>query len=120
MSGVELYAGAIAGMNAKMTQALKMTADAIMGDLRNAGTIPRDIGILQGEAMYTEVLELGRVVVCNDTAYARRLYYHPEYNFSREQNLNAGALWFEPYCAGGDRNAWVLETFAKMCTKVGL
>lgn len=29
------------------------------------------------------------------TPYARRLYYHPEYNFSQEKNPDAGAYWFE-------------------------
>lgn len=29
------------------------------------------------------------------TPYARRLYYHPEYNFSQEHNAEAGAYWFE-------------------------
>ena len=29
------------------------------------------------------------------TPYARRLYYHPEYNFSTEKNAEAGAYWFE-------------------------
>lgn len=30
-----------------------------------------------------------------DTPYARRLYYHPEYNFSTEKNAQAGGYWFE-------------------------
>jgi hypothetical protein len=29
------------------------------------------------------------------TPYARRLYYNPEYNFSKDKNPNAGGLWFE-------------------------
>lgn len=29
------------------------------------------------------------------TPYARRLYYHPEYDFSKEKNAEAGAYWFE-------------------------
>lgn len=29
------------------------------------------------------------------TPYARRLYYHPEYNFSTEHNPQAGGMWFE-------------------------
>lgn len=29
------------------------------------------------------------------TPYARRLYYHPEYNFSQEKNPEAGAYAFE-------------------------
>ncbi len=30
-----------------------------------------------------------------NTPYARRLYYHPEYNFSQEHNAHAGGYWFE-------------------------
>lgn len=29
------------------------------------------------------------------TAYARRLYYNPQYNFSTDKNPNAGGLWFQ-------------------------
>lgn len=29
------------------------------------------------------------------TPYARRLYYNPEYNFSKDVNPNAQGLWFE-------------------------
>ena len=29
------------------------------------------------------------------TPYARRLYYHEEYNFSTDKNKEAGAYWFE-------------------------
>ncbi len=27
--------------------------------------------------------------------YSRKLYYHPEYNFSTEHNAEAGGYWFE-------------------------
>lgn len=30
-----------------------------------------------------------------NTPYARRLYYNPQYNFSKDVNPNAGGLWFE-------------------------
>lgn len=30
-----------------------------------------------------------------DTEYAKRLYYNPQYNFSKDKNPNAGGLWFE-------------------------
>ena len=30
-----------------------------------------------------------------NTPYARRLYYHPEYEFSKEHNSHAGGYWFE-------------------------
>ncbi|HFJ9375106.1 TPA: minor capsid protein [Bacillus nitratireducens] len=30
-----------------------------------------------------------------NTPYARRLYYNPQYNFSKDVNPNAQGLWFE-------------------------
>ncbi|MBB6446461.1 hypothetical protein HNR53_003120 [Bacillus benzoevorans] len=30
-----------------------------------------------------------------ETPYARRLYYNPQYNFSKDHNPLAGGLWFE-------------------------
>jgi hypothetical protein len=31
------------------------------------------------------------------TPYARRLYFHPEYNFRKSNNANAGGKWFEGF-----------------------
>ena len=39
--------------------------------------------------------QIGSGEVRYRTPYARRLYYHPEYNFSQEKNSKAGAYWFE-------------------------
>ncbi|MGH1117209.1 minor capsid protein, partial [Bacillus paranthracis] len=30
-----------------------------------------------------------------NTPYARRLYYNPHYNFSKDENPYASGLWFE-------------------------
>ena len=30
-----------------------------------------------------------------DTPYGRKLYYNPQYNFSKDKNPQAGGLWFE-------------------------
>jgi len=52
------------------------------------------------------------VLVVSDQPYARRLYFHPEYNFSKEENPNAGAQWFEPYIHGEKKDK-VIQTFAR-------
>lgn len=39
--------------------------------------------------------EVGSGLVTWDTPYARRLYYNPQYDFSKDQNPNAQGLWFE-------------------------
>lgn len=38
---------------------------------------------------------IGEGLISWDTPYARRLYYNPQYNFSKDQNPNAQGLWFE-------------------------
>lgn len=39
--------------------------------------------------------KIGSGEISWNTPYARRLYYHPEYNFSTEKNAQAGGYWFE-------------------------
>lgn len=45
---------------------------------------------------------------------ARRLYYHPEYNFQRGKNPNAGAAWYAPYEKGGAKEGFLPDAFAKL------
>lgn len=39
--------------------------------------------------------EPGEGKIIWDTPYARRLYYNPQYNFSKDKNPQAQGLWFE-------------------------
>ena len=54
---------------------------------------PKDTNMLIESA--TLNTQIGSGEVRYRTPYARRLYYHPEYNFSQEKNPQAGAYWFE-------------------------
>ena len=82
--------------------ALKKTADAVLTDLVQAQTVPFDTGHLQNNATYVDDSDVaqGKVYIVSDTPYARRLYFHPEYNYQRTKNPNAGAGWFDPYISG--------------------
>ena len=55
----------------------------------------------------------GVVHIVSSTPYARRLYYHPEFHFSQDENVMAGAGWFEPYKNGGNKFNSVLDWFQK-------
>lgn len=55
--------------------------------------IPMDTGMLRDSALSASAIGEGRVVW--NTPYARRLYYNPKYNFSKDKNPNARGLWFE-------------------------
>ena len=99
---------------------LAQTADALVTDLRDSQTMPFDTGNLQNDSTFLDdsQKEQGRVSIVSSTPYARRLYYHPEYNYRTTNNRNAGGKWFEPYISG-NRTDFVKETFSKLFKRNG-
>lgn len=102
-------------------QALKQTADATLTAIREAGVMPRDTGNLQNDA--TEVIVSGTggnqtISIVSSPIYAKRLYFHPEYNFNRTKNARAGGKWFEPWLTGSERT-FIEETYAEMLRRNG-
>lgn len=93
-------------------RAIDRTAHAWLDDLRLSGTMPLDTGFLQNDSTFVEVK--GMVVqIISSTPYARRLYFHPEYNFRQDKNPNAGGRWFDPYLPGHEKGDFLPNTFAK-------
>lgn len=101
-------------------QALEMTGQQVLNDLRDSQTMPFDTGNMQNESTYVDDTHSskGSVGVVSDTPYARRLYFHPEYNFQQGKNPNAGAEWFEPYISG-DKKRKVKEWFKQFTKRNG-
>ena len=99
---------------------LAQTADALVTDLRDSQTMPFDTGNLQNDSTFLDdsKKEQGKVSIVSSTPYARRLYYHPEYNFRTTNNRNAGGKWFEPYISG-NRTDFLKDTFAKLFKRNG-
>lgn len=99
---------------------LAQTADAILTDIRDSRTMPFDTGNLQNDNTFIDdsQKEHGRVSVVSLAPYARRLYYHPEYNFRTNNNHSAGGKWFDPY-ASGNKSDFARETFAKLFKRNG-
>lgn len=98
-----------------MKKALVETADALKSDLQKSQTMPFDTGALQNRSTFIDdsKKKSGRVTIVSDTPYARRLYFHPEYNFQKTKNKNAGGMWFETYINGQKKN-WASKKFAKI------
>lgn len=96
--------------------ALEKTAEALHAEVVNEGVVPRRDGALEGEQFFVDNTnsEKGKVSLVHSTPYARRMYYHPEYNFHREPwtdakgnhdgNPNARGKWFEPWINGAKKN----------------
>ena len=96
-STVKLNLPRIRQLSEAAAVALAMTAEALHTEVLQAQVMPFDTGNLQNESTFVEVSEAsrGKVTLVSSTPYARRLYYHPEYNFSTEKNPEAGAYAFE-------------------------
>lgn len=93
---------------------LELTAESLLEDLRDSQTMPFETGNLQNDSTFVDTsnVKRGKVSIVSDTPYARRLYFHPEYDFRKDDNPNAGGEWFEPYL-NGDKKDFAQKTFAK-------
>ena len=105
-------------IEADIAKALVKTADAVKTDLQQSQTMPFDSGQLQNRSTFVDDSKVssGKALVVSDTPYARRLYFHPEYNFSTEENPNAGGAWFAPYINGAKKDD-ALQVFAVFMRK---
>lgn len=96
--------------------ALEKTAHVLQDEIRNDEVVPMDKGTLKGEQFHVDDSERrnGHMRLVHTTPYARRLYYHPEYNFNHEYDRNAKGLWFNDYLQGGKKQDFAKKTFAKI------
>lgn len=117
------FAFNLAGIR-KVTQAertaLEKTAEALRTEVVQAQVIPKDTGALQESAsVIDEQSGSGHAEISMNMPYARRLYYHPEYNFGHADNANAKGLWFEDWLSGGAKEDFAQKAFA-VFMKLGL
>ena len=115
-SRIKLNFGKIKALEANQVKALEMTTDALLTEVKNAEVMPFDTGNLQNENTFPDYSDshTGVTRIVSSTPYARRLYYHPEYNFNRSENIAAGGKWLEPWKKGGTRQNFCVEAFAKI------
>lgn len=111
---IELDMEALEKISTAARSAALETAEAVKTDITASQTMPFDQGTMQG-SLHTDQFEDGgtvHTVLQTDGPQARRLYFHPEYNFQKVNNPNAGAGWYEPYEEGGTKAGFVTETMA--------
>lgn len=100
--------------------ALEQTTEAILSDIKTSAVVPKDSGELERSGFVDlSKLDDGITSINFDTPYARRLYWHPEYNFRKDKNTNAQGKWMQSYI-DGDNKEFVTDTykhFFKMFSK---
>ena len=120
-STVKLNMPRIRQLSKAAVTALELTAEALHTEVVQAQVFPFDTGNLQNESTFVDYSESknGKVMLISSTPYARRLYYHPEYKFSTDENPNAKGKWFEDWMPGGSQADFAGKAFKQFYKKVG-
>jgi hypothetical protein len=92
-------------------QAFEMTVEAVLSDMKTSAVIPKEHGTLEDSGFIEKTGDFVASIIF-DTPYARRLYWHPEYNFRQDKNVNAGGKWMQPYI-DGDKKDFIIKTYMK-------
>ncbi|MGN0464903.1 MAG: hypothetical protein ACI4F9_00970 [Lachnospiraceae bacterium] len=114
-SQIKINVAAIKELNEVAVRALEKTAEALHTEIVQAQVMPFKTGNLQNESTFVDYSDSknGKVSIVSSTPYARRLYFHPEYNFSHKENPNAKGKWFEDWENGGDKENFIPSVFAE-------
>lgn len=123
-SKVVLSHATISKLNQSAIKALSMTGEYLLSEVVNAQVVPfgdsyerggktHRGGTLQESGFVdTSQSSNGHVFISFNTPYARRLYFHPEYNFRQEDNPNAKGKWLEDWAEKGKYASEVKEAYA--------
>lgn len=118
-SKIKLNMPVVKQLDKAKQQALEQTGDALLTRVKNKQVMPFDTSILQDDSTAVDYSQSakGIVKIVSDTPYARRLYFHPEYNFSRKENIAAGGKWFAQWLEGGTRQNFCSRAFVRLYRK---
>lgn len=114
-SRVELNVSVLNSLDNAQYEALAMTADATLTELRDRQTMPFDTGNLQNDSTFVDDSQRDKVSIVSSTPYARRLYFHPEYNYRRGNNASAGGKWFDSFL----NDTFIQNAYAKLLKQRG-
>lgn len=106
--------GNIQKLKSAQTKALELTGEFLHTEIIQAQVVPFRDGTLQGEAFSVDYSDAGngRVSLTHSTPYARRLYYHPEYNFDTSTNPHAKGKWMDDW-ADGSKTSSIRDAYAR-------
>lgn len=119
---ITLDAKAIKGIEDAMLRAAELTMEALKTDVMSDEVMPYNGGTMQNTDTFVDTQQDGDTIKSSlvtgitGSPQARRLYYHPEYNFQRDNNHNAGGEWLQPWI-DGDKKDFVYDTFAELLKK---
>ncbi|MDE5936253.1 MAG: hypothetical protein K2G83_02480 [Ruminococcus sp.] len=102
--------------------------ESVHVDLVESETMPFDAGDMQNNQTFVAVegddtineKDIYLVSIVTGSPQARRLYYHPEYNFQTGKNTNAGAYWLDPYINGNKKDLVKVKFMEAFKRRIGV
>ena len=118
-SKVVLNMGLIKQLSQAQVEALEKTGEALHTEVVQSQVMPRDTGTLQNEKTFVDhsASSQGIITIASEGPYARRLYFHPEYDFQTFENAFAGGEWYKPWLPGGAYEDFAVKAFQKFYKK---
>lgn len=111
---------AISQLCGAQIEALEQTAEALHTEVVQKQVMPFDTGNLQNESTFVDNSQSskGKASIVSSTPYARRVYFHPEYHFKKDENPNAKGEWYKDYVPGGKYDTFAQETYKKLYRRI--
>lgn len=119
-STVRMNWGRIRELTEAQITALEQTAEYLHTEVVQAQVMPFEMGNLQNESTFvnTSKSSSGKVTLVSSTPYARRMYFHPEYDFKTDENPNAGGEWLEDWLPGGSKQDDCKKAFKQIYKRI--
>lgn len=113
-AGIKLDLSALGRISWEAQNAALETVAALRGEVVSAQVMPFDTGNMQNNATYVNQQVNGsesHTMLATDSPQARRLYFHPEYNFQKGKNPNAQGRWLDAWLPGGEKEDFIPDTY---------
>lgn len=119
-STVRMNWGRIRELTEAQITALEQTGEYLHTEVVQAQVMPFDTGNLQNESTFVDTSKSssGKVTLVSSTPYARRMYFHPEYDFKTNENPNAGGEWLEDWLPGGSKQDDCKKAFKQIYKRI--
>ncbi len=98
---VRLDQGKLKEIQEAIEPSIQQAVAAVKSDIVSSQVVPT--GELE-RCSFMKKKSRSKYQIVYDTPYARRLYWHPEYNFRTDKNQNARGLWLQEYIDGTKRD----------------
>ncbi len=112
---LELNQEAIKKIQDAAVKALPLTMEAMKTEVNNMQVVPKETGNLEESA--ATGAEGNKGYISYNTPYARRLYYHPEYNFRQDKNPNAQGRWMDSFIYGPKKD-WLAKAYGEFLKRL--